>query len=68
MKVEIYEPPKNKDEAIERVKVRLDEVISAIKRESNPMKLRILRETLKSNELMLHILTTGKLPGKDKTV
>jgi len=66
--VEIYEPPKNKEEAIQRIKTRLDEVVAAIKKESNPMKLRILRETLKSNELMLHILTTGKLPGKDKTV
>lgn len=66
--MEIYEPPKNKEEAIQRIKTRLDEVVAAIKKESNPMKLRILRETLKSNELMLHILTTGKLPGKDKTV
>ena len=66
--MEIYEPPKNKEEAIQRIKTRLDEVVAAIKKESNPMKLRILRETLKSNELMLHILTTGKLPGKDKAV
>lgn len=66
--LEVYEPPKTKEESIERVRLRLDEVVSAIKRESNPMRLRILRETLKSNELMLHILITGKLPEKDKAI
>lgn len=56
MKVNLYEPPKNKEEAIQRIKDRIEEVKDIIRKESNPSKLWALRQTLQANELMLSLL------------
>jgi prefoldin subunit 5 len=57
---EFYEPPKTYDEALERIEKRIEEVKSAIRRESSNNKLRLLRETLESNELMFSLILNEK--------